>query len=128
MAKTPCVFLIILLVFLFIGCAPFYRAEVKPPQGFLFTNYKAPLTTNFEHTTNKRDLLKASHKKTSFLRIPIIYMDFAWDDADIELIASRAGIKHVAYVDHEFFNMLGIYSSFQVNVYGYEESMPDISN
>ena len=55
-------------------------------------------------------------------------MDFAWDDADIELIASRAGIKHIAYSDYEFFNMLGIFASFQVNVYGYDESISDISN
>ena len=124
MAKTLCVFFISLLVLLFTGCAS-YQAEVKPPQGLLFATIKAPLTANFEHTINNKDLIKTSHKKTSYLWA---YLSFAWDDADIALIADRAGIKHVSYADYEFWNILNIYASFQVNVYGYTESIEDILN
>ena len=65
MAKTLCVLFISFLGFLFTGCAS-YQAEVKPPQGLLFAKINAPLTANFEHTINNKDLIKTSHKKTSF--------------------------------------------------------------
>ena len=125
MSKTRFVFFISLLVFLFTGCAS-YQAEVKPPQGLLFAKFKGPLTANFEHTPNNKDLIKTSHKKTSFFAY--VYLMFAWDDADIALIAERAGIKHVAYADYEFLNILSIYGSFQVNVYGYADNVKNILN
>ena len=81
MAKTLFVLFISILVFLFTGCAS-YQAEVKPPQGLLFAKFNGPLTNNFEHTPNNKDLIKTSHKKTSFFNYIYVFefMYFLWPE------------------------------------------------
>jgi hypothetical protein len=96
------------------GC---YSSPVKPPGGILFTSYKAPLTADFNHTANDRELIKTSHDQTHFLWAYLL--DFAWGEVEIEEIAEKAGITNVAYVDCEVLSILGIYQQFTLNVYGY---------
>ena len=96
------------------GC---YTAPVKPPGGVFFTAYKAPLTANFNHTQNNRELIKTSHDKTHFFWAYLTSL--AWDEVEIERIAAKAGITEVAYVDCEVLSIFGIYQQFTLNVYGY---------
>lgn len=103
------------------GCAGWtlYSAPVKPPQGALFVDVKAPLTAEFNATPVGADLKKVSKTKTGFFRDFIFTGGtMAWDDVAIAEIARRGGIEEVAYADYELFNILGIYGTFTVNVYG----------
>ena len=104
------------------GC---YSAPVKPPGGILFTSYKAPLTADFKHTVNDSELIKTSHKKTQYFMEPLLtagILEVAWGEVDIEEIATKASITTVAYAYCELLNVLGLYSQFTVNVYGYVDS------
>lgn len=105
-----------LLIFaMFVGGC--YTSPVKPPGGALFTSYKAPLTADFNHTANDRELIKTSHDKTQYFWAYLL--DFGWGEVDIEDIAEKAGITNVAYADCEVLSILGLYQQFTVNVYGY---------
>ncbi len=109
------------------GCAT-YQSEVKPPQGIFFTSIKAPLTVNFDHTPTNAKLLKTSYKKTQYFQdFLLTWMNFAWGDINIPMIANKAGINKVAYADCEFLNILNIYAEFKVNIYGYADEKNDNS-
>jgi hypothetical protein len=101
------------------GCAVLYKAPVKPPMGLLYANYKAPLTVDFDGNPTGGNLIKASESKTHYIFIPFIYIGLAFGDAEIAGIAKEAGIETISYVDHEFYNILGIYARFTIHIYGY---------
>jgi len=103
------------------GCAGLtaYSAPVKPPQGMLFVDVKAPLTAEFNATPVGANLKKVSKTQTGFFRDFIFTGGgFAWDDVAIAEIARRGGIQEVAYADYELMNILSIYGTFTINVYG----------
>lgn len=104
-----------------VGCAGLtpFQAPVKPPQAMLFVDVKAPLTAEFNATAVGPNLKKVSRKHTTFFR-DIIFTGgtIAWDDAAIADIAREGGLTEVAYADYELMNILGIYGTFTINVYG----------
>ena len=109
-----------LLLFLATGCAlSQHQADVVPHRSLLFEYYKAPLTTNFDHTKTER-LVKVSSGQTHYFHdVFITGLDASWGDAAIPTIARKGGIEEVAYADYQYLNVLWIYSQFTVNVYGY---------
>lgn len=118
------IFLILLIILSegIIGCAGFvtHQTAVTPPRGFLFEVYKAPLTTDFNHTkVGTNDIIKFSSSKTSYLLELHTGATAAWDAASVPEIARKGGIQHVTYADYEVLNILDIYATFTINVYGY---------
>ncbi len=102
------------------GCGVAYLAPVKPPQGFLISTFKAPLTVNFDETPVSGNLIHASKKKTYYFHdILFTGMDFAWGEVDVPQIARAAGITKVSYAEYELLSILGVYADFTVHVYGY---------
>lgn len=104
------------------GCASVtpFQTTVRPPLAGLFVSVKAPLTTDFNGNPCGTKIKKVSSSNTSYFRDFIFTgLDFAWDDAAIQQIARQGGIEHVSYADYEIFNLLGVYGTFTVNVYGY---------
>lgn len=97
-----------------------HNTPIIPPPGFIYSSYRAPIDINYKETGTGQ-LLKVSHKKTQFLRIWFPILSFGWGEVDIKSIAEREGIKKVAYVDYELFNILELYKTFTINVYGYGE-------
>jgi hypothetical protein len=96
-----------------------HRTSVVPPGGFLFAHYKAPLTSNHAGAPTGAGVSKTSSSQTKFLWIPLnAGLSFSWDDAAVAQIAGNAGMSSVAYADYEFFNVLGIWQTFTVHVYG----------
>lgn len=98
----------------FVGCMT--RAPFKPPEGLLFSKYKAPLTVNYETTP----VCQARGKATChYVRIPFLFgIDFAWDDSTLKEAARNGNLKDVEYADYEILNVLGIYRRVTVNAYG----------
>ncbi len=114
---TARVVLIIACLFAVAGCANSLRAPVRPPGGLLFTNYQAPLTTNFSETSRGA---KVGTGEAMYLRIPLIFVnpDLAWGDASIQTAARNGGITTVQYADYEYLTVLGIFSKVTVRVHG----------
>ena len=101
------------------GCGAYYNTSVVPPRGVLFSNIKAPLTTDFNDTEVQGTLIKSSKKWTYYVHdILFTGISVAWETADIPEIARKGGITEVAYADYEFLQVLGVFAQFTINVYG----------
>jgi hypothetical protein len=109
--RTICLVVLVgAMVALASGCAGFYRAPVVPPEGFFYSNYKAPITTEFNNT-------QATGKKGTGETKCILGL-FAWGDASMRTAAESAGITKVEHVEYDFYNVLGVYSKFTIVVTG----------
>ena len=95
------------------GCVA-HRTPVRPPEGLLFTQYKAPLTVNFE---NAKLGTKTGVAKTMYIFVPFIGIDFAWSRCDIEAAAKNGGIQTVTYADYEVIKVLGLFGEFTVRAH-----------
>ena len=96
-----------------------HRSSVVPPGGMLYANYKAPLTSNHDGSPTGSGVSKTSSSHTKFLWIPLnAALSVSWDDAAIAQIAKDAGMSSVSYADYEYFNVLWIWQTFTVHVYG----------
>lgn len=86
--------------------------------GWIYTSYKAPLTTDFDRTDVADK--KVGRSSTQYIRVPNPWFDIdvAWDRADIERAARDGKITKVAYADYEITSVLGIYVKFTTIVYG----------
>ncbi len=114
MKKLLLVFAVLSALALGGGCA-FPRAPVVPPIGWLYTNYKAPLMTDYNGTELGP---KKGAAKTQYLLIPSLWMDIAWGDAAIKRAVEDGGITNVKAADYEFMQILGMYAEFTVHAYG----------
>jgi hypothetical protein len=101
------IFLVVLLFACFgfmTGCA----TVASPLAGVIYTDVKAPVTA----TSNSASAKVGSATASSILGL------IAMGDASIETAAKNAGIKHIQHVDYHSTTILGIYSTFTVDVYG----------
>ena len=93
-----------------VGCN-LYNTPVMPPQGWIVSNIKAPLSPNNQGiavTSSKQGMAEVEN----YLGIISV------GDCSIEEATKDAGIKTINYVDYEYFNVLGVYQRFAVKVYG----------
>lgn len=98
----------ILSMFLFLtACST--SAPFSPPQAWLFTNVKAPLSTEFNQTEIGSKVGKAS--TYSFLGLISV------GDAGIQEAAKNGHITKVNHADYEHFNFL-VFQKTSVFVYG----------
>ncbi|HZL99867.1 MAG TPA: TRL-like family protein [Planctomycetota bacterium] len=77
--------------------------------GLIYTGVKAPL----EATASDAPFSKSGRAKAS----QVLGL-FAFGDASIQAAVAAGGIKVIHHVDYESFTVLGVYSSFEVTVYG----------
>ena len=106
------------LIFL-CGCHTMWHAPVVPPQGWLFTQVKAPLTTNFKGTPVGAAAPKEASDSSLYIYDFIFTgLSFGWDDVAIQRIAKQGGIKEVAYADYEGFLVCGVFGRFTITVHG----------
>lgn len=97
-------FIVLGSVFLLSSCA-----MVKSPLvGTIYTDVKAPLIA----TSNSGSVKVGSAEATSILGI------IATGDASIDAAAKSAGITKIHHVDEHVTNILGIFSTYKVVVYG----------
>ena len=104
MMKPVCLTLVLAAGALLPACV---ATPVGP--GIFYTGVKAPL----EATSSNEPFTKAGRAKASQ-----VLGVAAWGDASIQTAATAAGIKTIHHVDYEAFSVLGVYSSFEVTVYG----------
>jgi len=104
MNKIICLALVVASAAFFTGCA----TVASPVTGAIFMDVKAPLTA-----TNAAD----SKKMGTSMATTILGL-FATGDASIETAAKNGKITKIQHVDYHSTNILGIYSTFTVEVYG----------
>jgi hypothetical protein len=106
------------LIVLAAGCAGVtWKAPVIPPRGVLFTQYKAPMTAEFNETDVSG--LRSGSTSTLYVRDPFVTgQGFAWEDASIQSAAKKAGITKIHYADYEMLEVLTIFGRFTVTVHG----------
>ena len=100
-----------------VGCANSLKAPVRPPMGFIYTDYDAPLTTDFKGTGRGS---KTGQSQAIYIRVPLIIInpDFAFGDADIQHAAQNAGIHTIYYADYHYTTVIGLFSRLTVTVHG----------
>jgi len=92
------------------GCAGYVRAPVVPGYGFIFSDFKSPMQTEFNKTTIAEKRGEATSQDI-----------LGWvctGDASIKAAAADGKITTVHHVDYHFWNILGVYSKFTTIVYG----------
>ena len=99
------------------GCFAIYSTPVSPPAGLVFSKYQAPVTTDFHQTPALSP--KKGEAQAVYFAVPILWRwDFAFSEATINAATRRGHIERVHYVDHEYFNVLGLFTTYKAIVHG----------
>jgi hypothetical protein len=110
----PFLSLLMGLSLMVVGCT-MVKAPVVPPGGLIFTNYKAPLTTNFQSTPQSS---RVATSEAMFLREPFFGTTWAWGDASIQTAVRNSGMTTIHYADYEYLSVLGLFAKTTVRVHG----------
>ena len=99
------------------GCVA-YKAPVMPPQGAIWTEFRAPLV--FPKAGTRIGDLSDCKKHTKYICIPVYRpaLSVAWDEMAIASAAREAGFKEVLYADYRLLSVLGTYAELELNLYG----------
>ena len=95
---------------LMVGCAGFYRAPVMPGVGMLYSDSKAPVSTDLNGTAQATKEGRATAENIAGLVVV--------GDASIQAAAENGNITTIHYIDHEYKNILGLYAKFTTVVRG----------
>ncbi len=112
--------ILLMCVMTVLGCVtPPIAAPVVPPTGIIYTQYTAPLMTDFENSEAAGSRKGSASAK--YLMIPIIQnlISFTWGDASIDAASRDGNLSKVTSADYEFFSILGIYAELTVTTYGH---------
>jgi len=100
-------------LFLFSGCQQYLL------HGVLYTNIKIPLTKNINNTPTlhtatpiQGKIIKLTEPFTGYGLYTEMYSNAIGD------IAQKNGIQKIYFADQEIYNVLGIWSSTTIHVYG----------
>jgi len=86
-----------------------WSVPVEAPRGFLFTQYRAPLTAEINAVPVCE---KTGEASTTYVRdILLTGQTIAWDDASIDEAAREGELSKVYYADHETLEVLGIFGA-----------------
>jgi len=88
--------------------------------GAIYQNTIEPLDTNFDRTQVFSERPDRGDGEVKHLALPIAYarLHFLWDSNAIGDIARRNGLETVHYADLERLNVLGVWRTYKVHVYG----------
>jgi len=104
-------FAVLAVACLMSGCAA-YRAPVMPPSAFVFSDIKAPLSTELNESTAVGTSQGAASASS------VLGM-FAWGDASVNTAAKQGGLSTVNYADYEYLSVLfGVYTRFTTVAHG----------
>lgn len=109
MRVAACV-LAALLVVALAGCAGMMSAPVIPGRGWIYSDFKAPIQTEYNKTTIAEKMGEATSED--------ILGWICTGDASVKAAAAAGKITTVHHVDYHFWNVLGIYAKFTTIVYG----------
>lgn len=114
------VFAILFVMLLISGCVSAPNAPFVPSTGFLFTEVKAPLTTEY----NNQQVIK-TYGEASTTHVAYYILSFAIGDASLQKAIKDGMLENASYADYEWFSILGVYGKLKVNAYGQEKQEED---
>jgi hypothetical protein len=91
-------------------CAGCFQAPVVPATGIVYSDFKAPLTSEYDG--------QAIEAKTGEAESASILGLIAYGDCSIEAAAADGGLSTVTHCDYSFFNVMGVYQRFTVIAHG----------
>lgn len=91
-----------------VGCI---RAPFVPPQGYAFSQTKAPLDVDF-NDTQMTGMNRGTAEVINILGL------FSFGDASAKTAAENGRISTIVHADYEHFNILGLFQKTTVIVYG----------
>ena len=103
--------LLLLAVVVCVGVVGCYSTPVMPPQGYVVSNIKAPLSADNQGVI-------ATYTKHGEATVENYLGIISTGDCSIKAAVKDVGIKSINYADYEYFNVLGVYQKFTVHVYG----------
>ncbi len=107
--RISCFIFSIALILSLLGCIG--SAPIEAPKTPMFSNFKAPLSTNYENIEFGSKVGKAT--ATSVLSL------WTTGDLSIRTAAKNGGITKIKYVEYEYNNtMFFLYQKMTVIVYG----------
>lgn len=101
-----------------VGCAPIIQTPVQPYTGAWYNNNGFPVDINYDHTTNGAPQPTEIGTKSGSSKSHQILFLAAWGDASVQSAAAEGNIKRVDHVDAKLFNILGVYSNYELVVKG----------
>jgi len=97
------------------------RAPVIPPQGLVYTHFRAPLALDSTGFGSKHGAAVSHQIGLPPLPFPWLYTGldlFSWGDASQQTAAASGGITKVEHVDYDLMIVLMVYRRFTTEVYG----------
>ena len=79
-----------------------------PPTGFVYTDYKAPISLGSKELGSKRGL---AHVTTILAMI-------SWGDGSIRAATNNGRIRNLKHVDYQYYNVLGVFQRYTTIAYG----------
>jgi len=99
------------LILVGVLCGCMIAAPVIPPQGWVYNDTKAPISTNFKDTPVGTKVGTASASS-------LLWGLMGFGDCSIHAAAKQGGLSKIYHADYEHFNILGVYTKTTVFVYG----------
>ena len=112
---TPTALLGGILVLFLSGCISPPSAEFTPPEGLVFSNYKAPLLVDFDNTEATGYAGTASCG--AFHDIILTGLAFAWGDCSIDTANQNGRLNRVGSADYEYLGFLRVFGKTTVHAY-----------
>ena len=98
------------------GCTTLHKAPFSPPGGAIFSNIKAPLTTNYHDTPVSK---KRGEATSLYLADPFFTgLSIAWDQCDIQTAAKNGHLEKIHYADYSAMQFLGVIGKTTITAYG----------
>lgn len=94
------------------GCNVYPRTPVLPYYGVAYNGTAAPVDTTYNGTAVDPAMKEGRSRAQSVLGL------FSWGDASYETAARNGGIKTITNADCRLFNVLFLYSEYEIIVYG----------
>ena len=90
------------------GCA--YRTPVMPPAGVLFSDFKAPLGS--EYTGQSVETKQGQASSFSVLCL------FAFGDCSLQAAAKEGRLSTITHCDYSYLNVMGVFQKFTIIAHG----------
>lgn len=107
---------LVLACFFSTGCSGPPRFPVQPPIGFIYTQFKAPLTVDFKN--DKKAMLAEGGAETKYLREPCCGTSWGWGSASLRDAMLDYNLDEVEYMDYEYLNVLWLFQKVRVIPHG----------
>jgi hypothetical protein len=111
----PTFFLLGFAILLMSGCIAPPRAEFRPPEGFVFSNYKAPLLVDYDNA--KVSTQRGDASASAFHDILITGMSFGWGDCSTDAAVKDGRLNRIGAADYEYLSFCRIFGKTTVHVY-----------